>query len=287
MKKLRSRKMNRMNYFIFGFILLVFTLSIGYSILTTNLNFSITATKNLPLILDDMMDRYGSQFYLYDGIYYNQGNNIYIKFNSQTWQILSVDTSQNTIKIMSSTPTSPTQFNTCSEGSLILCSKYAPDSSSVRPSAIYNLVSNPIVSADESKYLVAGIWHWGEVSPWGSDFTQKGLVDDTKRKIVYGRGGTISIEDYVMRIPQPSNPTKLENYQNAMNYLGLYYYDVWFMNSNGSSPITYQAGGGNMSNLVEPTLADRYRVVKMVMITDKVKLGSGIGTSASPYVIKG
>lgn len=287
MKKIRVRKKNHPKFVFIGILLLFFTLSIGYSILTTNLTFSITATKNPTLILNDMMDRYQSRFYFYDGIYYNQGNSIYIKFNNQNWQILSVDTAQHVIKILSPTLVGPLAFrNTCPGDNVTACSNYGQHGS-IGPSSLYNLVSFPNISGTESKYIANGQWYWGGVSPWGSDFTQKGLVDQVKERHIYGNGGSLSIEDYVMRIPEPSNPTKLESYQNAMNYLGFYYYNLWLVNNNGSSPITYEARSGNMSNLAEPTISDRYRAAQLVYIRDTVKLGSGIGTSQSPYVIKG
>lgn len=293
MRKLKSRKIrkrkNNSNFIVkVVIIVLAFTFSVGYSVLTTNLNFNVTAKKNPGLLADEILSSYSSRFLLYDGVYYNQGDNIYIKFNNTNHQLLSIQSDTKIMKIIALSPQSPMAFNSstlCANGATGNgCDNYY-QRGTYSASSMYTTFSNYItntLNATSKSQLTEGPSYWGKVSTANSN-GYTGVIEKSKTRVTQTKVTSLSLEDYVMRAPAPSSGTTLIDYSAGMSKLGLYNYNMWFINSY-NLPIVWKSGGSGFAE-VSATTSSTYRPIYVYFLSGDLKLKSGSGTSSNPYLI--
>lgn len=284
MRKLKRRKHN---YYIlyFSLFILFSCLGIGYAVLTSTLNFRITAHKNQALLIDNVKKTYGSSFVKNGDDYYNQGQTIHVKLGENKFYLLSYNESAGIMRIMDKRVYNPIAFNEYCY--FPRCDMYCQDDSigAHANSSLYNNTTSKtyIVAGDYSYLLKFGPVYWGEVG--SGNYSVDSIMKQAKSRVVYSEISVMTIPDYIMSAPTPQNPINLDSYYDSLNKLGLYYYSFWFANSNGSNPLAWNGNSG-IENAASPARNDKYLPVYILYIDmSKAVFESGNGTSSNPYVM--
>lgn len=287
MRKLKKRKYNYYTLYFLLFTLFSF-LGVGYAVLSSTLNFRITAHKNVNLLIDNVKQTYGSNFVKYENDYYNQGQTIYLMIGGTKFYLLSYNDTDGIMRILNTRTYNynPIAFNEyCS---FLRCDLYCKDDSvgAYGNSSLYtNTVSNAdnIIGNDYDYLLKSGPIYWGEIT--SDNYSVDSIMKQAKSRVEYAKMSVVTIADYIMAKEEPQNPTNLDSYYDALNKLGLYYVDFWFANSNGYSPLAWNANDRIENNALS-SKNDKYRPAYVLYVdSSKVICESGQGTFKDPYVI--
>lgn len=278
---MRKRKENikQTRVLIFSLLGCLICMGIGYSVLTTSLNFQAKANKMVPKLADTLLADHSAKFSLVESVHYNQGNDIYIMFNNQKWQVLSVHPSHQAVKISGGVGDAQ-PF--CGTNISYPCSGYYTSSTIYQSMLSY---ASSLPSEWQNK-LTEGPFYYGSVAI-NDGVTQSRLLSWVKKEVVYAKSGMAGMEEYVMRIKMPNSNPKLSDYQDALNRLGGYYYNIWFMNSNGTTPLIWKANSGVLDYRVISDLYDTtYRPIHVLYLKSSLQIESGSGTFDEPYILR-
>lgn len=287
MRKLKKRKYNYYMLYFLLFALFSF-LGVGYAVLSTTLNFRITAHKKLDLLIDNVKKTYSSNFVKYENDYYNQGPTIYLTIGGNKFHLLSYNETDGIMRILDTRTYNynPIAFN--ENCTFLRCDLYCKDNmlGAYADSSLYtNTIANVdnIIGNDYRHLLKNGPIYWGEIT--SSNYSVDSIMQQAKSRVAYAPISVITVADYIMAKEAPENPTNLTSYYNALNKLGIYYVDFWFVNSNGYSPLAWNANG-EVENNAAPSKNDKYRPVYVLYVdSSKAVYESGSGTSKDPYVV--